>query len=93
MMMIEVNVDASVITTLEYFGVRLVGRDSSGAILFTEGKILQGCFSLHLVEMFAIREGITSAISLGWSKIMIEFDAITTVQAIHQHEHTPWTLQ
>ncbi|XP_075473360.1 uncharacterized protein LOC142504369 [Primulina tabacum] len=33
---IKVNVDAFVITSLEYFGVGLVGRDSSGAILFAD---------------------------------------------------------
>lgn len=56
----------------------LVGRDTTRAILFAEGKFLHASVTPHLAEMLAIREGIKSVVELGWSKSIIESDTTTT---------------
>lgn len=77
------NVDATVNSSVDHFGVGVVGRDSAEAIMCVEDKYLTGSFSPLMAELFVIRLGISQAISMGWNNIIFESDALTAVKAIN----------
>lgn len=82
-LIIKIIVDASVISSLDHFGVGVIGRDSSGAILCVEGKFLPGSFTPIMAELIAIQHDLLRATSMGWNDIIIESDTTQAVQAIN----------
>lgn len=47
-----------------------------------EGLLLTGSVSPLMTELFAIKQGIIRAISMGWNNIILETDALAAVKAI-----------
>lgn len=54
---LKVNVDATVFSSMDYFGIGMVGRDHYGHVQFAEARRISGILSPHLVELIAIKEG------------------------------------
>lgn len=79
---IKFNVDASVFVHLDFYGVGMVGRDSSRVVVCVECKVFQGIFSPLLAELVAIKSEILCAIEMGWDKIIIESDDLKAVNVI-----------
>lgn len=79
------NVDASIFNHLDFFGVGLVGRDSSGVVVCAQGKVIQGSFTPLLAEVVAIKSRFLCAIGLSWNKFIIESDALLAIKAMDNY--------
>lgn len=79
---IKINVDATVFRSSDQFSVGLVGRDHVGAVLFAEGRIMQGAFSSKTAELFALREGLSMAIRMGWENVVVESDSVQAIKEV-----------
>ncbi|PKA52923.1 hypothetical protein AXF42_Ash001904 [Apostasia shenzhenica] len=79
---IKVNVDASVHTSLNFFGVGVIIRDHYGVAIATASKRLPSHFAPHLAECMAIKvrtELVKECNLKNWS---IESDAINVISTI-----------
>ncbi|XP_073152372.1 uncharacterized protein [Henckelia pumila] len=79
---IKVNVDASVVESMDYFAIGIVGRDHEGNILFAIAKYLSENFSPHFAELLAVKEGVRMAIQFQESHWIVESDALTVIKSI-----------
>lgn len=74
---IKVIVDANVISSLDHFGVGVVGRDGSGAILCGEGKFLPGSFTPLMAELIATQDDLYG---------LLAWDGITLLSSLTHHK-------
>ncbi|XP_075521489.1 uncharacterized protein LOC142554704 [Primulina tabacum] len=76
---LKVNVDAEASESMNHFGVCLVGRDSLGRVIFTEGRCFKGFFSPHVAEFIAVKAGVEKAIKSGWPNWILKTAALSVI--------------
>lgn len=81
--MLKINVDASVIPSMNYFGVGIDGRYFRGHVMFAEGLYLPRKLSPKVAEFRVVFEGMKLALNLGWSKVLVDGDALQVIQGLY----------
>ncbi|GMN62162.1 hypothetical protein TIFTF001_031248 [Ficus carica] len=79
---VKINVDAAVNNDMEFIGIGVVARHEDGTVLATAARQMFGRCSPHLGECMAVREGVWLAQSIGFSKWMVETDALKMFRAV-----------
>ena len=82
----KINVDGATSEQGRNFGVGVVIRDSEGKVNAAWSKYLAGLFSVMEVEFLAFESGILLAEELKISNIIIESNALTTIQSVEKGE-------
>ena len=57
-------------------------RDSRGFLIAASNKILPASFSVAITESLVLQEGVLLAYELGLSRVLVESDALSVIQAI-----------
>ncbi|XP_024019889.1 uncharacterized protein LOC112091171 [Morus notabilis] len=81
--LVKINVDALVLSFVDYVRIGVVARDRAGIVLAAASTKFLGRFSPHMAECIAIREGTMLARNLGFEKWVVELDAINAVNVVH----------
>ena len=63
----------------------MVGRDSSGRVVFFAGKILIGCFDVQMAETLAILYELQIATSSTYRDIICESDSQEAIRNLCNH--------
>lgn len=77
----KVNVYAVITQSSNHYGVGIVGPDNTGSVHFADGWIIPGALNVNTTEMISAREGLNKDIVLGWSRVIIETDAVKVIKA------------
>ncbi|PKA67134.1 hypothetical protein AXF42_Ash004626 [Apostasia shenzhenica] len=79
---IKVNVDASVYTSLDFFGVGVIIQDHYGVAIAAASKRLPGHFAPHLAECMAIKVETELVKEYNLKNWSIESDAVNVINTI-----------
>ena len=79
----KINVDGSSSDLEESSSIRVIIRDCKGQTVAAFYKPLQSHFSVELVEVLALEQGIFLAQELQLSRVMFESDALSVINAIN----------
>ena len=79
----KINVDGSSSDLEESSSIGVIIRDCKGHTVAAYCKPLQSHFSAELVEVFAVEQGIFLARELQLSRVMLESDALSVINAIN----------
>ena len=79
---IRINVDAAVTCSSKYRGIGLIGRNSSGLVVFTVAKHLEGTFSAKISEAIVILCAVEETISQGLHHVELESDCQRVVNLL-----------
>lgn len=80
---IKVNVDASFIPASGLAALGAIGRDSSGAVVFSAGCCFHGCTEAEEAEAQALLFGLTQAHRLALNNVIFESDCSAVVTAVN----------
>ena len=59
-------------------------RDCCGCLIAASSKLLPSTFSAEVTEVLALQDGVLLALELGISHVIVEFDALSIIQAINK---------
>ena len=79
----KVNTDAAASDDERNSCIGVVIRICKGEILAAACKVLPACFSAKISEAFVVLEGVLLAVKMEVSHVIIEFDALSIIQAIY----------
>lgn len=77
------NIDAAVFDLSSHFGFGCIVRNSLGVVVDAVFGNLAGSFSPSLAEALTVREALSWLLSLDFSDIVIESDALVVVEALN----------
>lgn len=81
---VNINVDATVVDSLDFFEVGVVGKNEHGVARLTIFCCILGRFSPQLVEMYVVHEDILAAREFQWLSRNIKTYALSVIHAIQQ---------
>ena len=55
-----------------------------GCLIVASSKVLPSTFSAKVTEALALQDGVLLALELGISHVIVEFDALSIIQAINE---------
>ena len=59
-------------------------RDCCGCLIAASSKLLPSTFSAEVTEVLSLQDGVLLALELGISHVIVEFDALSIIQAINK---------
>ncbi|XP_074346913.1 uncharacterized protein LOC141685724 [Apium graveolens] len=78
----KISVDAAIFPEHNAYGVGFVVRNDRGELVQARTKCSTGLDSPYMAEAIAIKEALSWIQDRGWSKIVVESDCLTAVQAV-----------
>lgn len=78
----KISVDAATFCEYNAYGLGMVARNDKGELIQAKSKCRFGIVSVHMAEALAIKEALSWIQDRGWSKVVVESDCLTAIQAI-----------
>ncbi|KAL8131372.1 hypothetical protein AgCh_007343 [Apium graveolens] len=78
----KISADATIFSKYNASGLALIARDDHGDLVQARTRYLPGMVSSIMAEVLAIKEALSWIKSNGWSKVVVESDCLTAIQAI-----------
>ena len=81
----KINVDGATSNLGNNSSIGVIIRDCNGHVVLALSKYLQGKFVADRVEALAVEQGVLLAQELQLSRVIVESDALTVIQAINDN--------
>ncbi|KAL8117175.1 uncharacterized protein LOC141724971 [Apium graveolens] len=78
----KISAYATIFSGYNASGLALIARDDHGDLIQARTQYLPGMVSSIMAETLAIKEALSCIKSKGWSKVVVESDCLTVIQAI-----------
>ncbi|GMN34443.1 hypothetical protein TIFTF001_004691 [Ficus carica] len=80
---VKLNVDVAIDDALGFIGIGVVAKDDRGVVLGAVSRRMVGLFSPHVGECLVTREGAQLVLSCGFSKWIVEMDALNVYKTVY----------
>lgn len=84
MSFIKINVDGTTSDDGRPSSIGVIIRDSQGFSISASSRVLSSPFPTETTEALAIQEGVLLASEMGLSNVILEFDALSIIQAVNE---------
>ena len=81
---IKINVDGAASDDGRPSSIGVIIRDSQGSFIAASSRVLSSPFPTKTIEALALQKGVLLASEMGLSNVILEFDALSIIQAINE---------